>query len=120
MFVPLTFSLILTNNPYEPMWIVIYYIIIIAIENNILTPTITGGSVHLNPLVTILGLILAATIWGIPGMILIIPTLGVIKIICDNIEGLEPYGYILGIDKKTKKNFIFSKLKKLKKAKDEQ
>ena len=117
MIIPLSFSLILTNNPYEPMWIIIYYLIINSIENNILTPTITGGSVHLNPLITILGLILAATLWGIPGMILIIPTLGVIKIFCDNVHGLEPYGYILGIDKKPKKNFKFDKAKKLLKSK---
>lgn len=109
--IPLTFSLILTNNPYEPMWIVIYFLVINSVENNILTPTITGGNVNLNPLVTILGLILGAMIWGIPGMIIIIPTLGVVKIICDNVSGLEPYGYILGIDKKPKK--IFKKKKEI-------
>ena len=119
MVVPLTFSLILTNNPYEPLWIVGYYVFINSIENNILTPTITGGSVHLNPLVTILGLILAATIWGIPGMIVVIPTLGVLKIVCDNVHGLEPYGYILGIDKKPKKNFKFDKIKEKIKSKKE-
>ncbi|MEA2043269.1 MAG: AI-2E family transporter [Bacteroidota bacterium] len=96
--IPLSFSLILADNPYEPMWIVIYFLFINFIENNILTPKITGGNVHLNPLVTILGLILGATIWGIPGMIIVIPVLGVIKVICDNVPKLEPYGYILGID----------------------
>ncbi len=101
--VPLTFSLILTNNPYEPIWIIAYYLFINSIENNILTPLITGGNVHLNPLITILGLIGGAMVWGIPGMIIVIPLLGVIKIICDNVEGLEPYGYILGIDKKKNK-----------------
>jgi len=110
--IPLTFSLILTNNPYEPMWIIIYFLIINSIENNILTPTITGGNVNLNPFITILGLILGAMIWGIPGMIIIIPTLGVIKIICDNIDGLEAYGYILGIDKKPKKIIKRRRVKK--------
>lgn len=108
--VPLTFSLILTNNPYEPLWIIAYYLVANSVENNILTPTITGGNVNLNPLVTILGLILGAMIWGIPGMIIVIPVLGVIKIICDNVEGLEPYGFILGIDNKPKK-FINKKKK---------
>ncbi len=101
--IPLSFSLILNNNPYEPLWIIIYFLIINSIENNILTPTITGGNVNLNPFITILGLILGAMIWGIPGMIIIIPTLGVIKIICDNTKGLEAYGYILGLERKPRK-----------------
>lgn len=103
--VPLTFSLILTNNPYEPLWIIAYFLVANSVENNILTPTITGGNVNLNPLVTILGLILGATIWGIPGMLIVIPVLGIVKIVCDNVESLKPYGYILGIDKKEKRSF---------------
>jgi predicted PurR-regulated permease PerM len=95
---PLTFSLILSQSPYEPLFIIIYFVFITFIDHNILTPTITGGNVSLNPLATIIGLIVAADIWGIPGMIIIVPTLATIKIICDNIEGLEPYGYILGIE----------------------
>lgn len=106
--IPLTFSLILTNNPYEPMWIVIYFLFINSIENNLLTPMITGGNVNLNPLITILGLVAGAMIWGIPGMMVVIPILGVIKIVCDNVEGLEPYGYILGVEKKVNK---FGKLR---------
>lgn len=94
--IPLTFSLIMSSNPYQPFVIILYFIFITFIDHNILTPTITGGNVNLNPLVTILGLILAAEIWGIPGMIIIVPILGVIKIILDNVEGWEPYGYILG------------------------
>lgn len=101
--IPLTFSLILTNNPYEPLWIIIYYLLINSVENNILTPLITGGNVSLNPLITILGLIAGAMIWGIPGMIVAIPGLGVVKIICDNVEALKPFGYILGVDKRPNK-----------------
>ncbi len=110
--IPLTFSLIFTTNPYEPMWIIIYYLIINSIENNILTPTITGGNVSLNPLITILGLILGAMVWGIPGMIIAIPALGVVKIVCDNVKGLEPYGYILGVSKPNKPLFSRKKKKK--------
>ena len=112
---PLTFSLILSSNPYMPLFIIAYFWLITFIDHNILLPTIVGGNVHLNPLITILSVIAAAIIWGIPGMIIIIPTIGVIKIICDNVEGLEPYGYVLGVDTHPKalnklKN-IFAKMK---------
>ncbi len=108
--IPLTFSLIISPNPYEPLIIIIYFVVITFIDHNILTPTITGGNVNLNPLVTIIGLIVAANIWGIPGMIIIVPTLAIIKIICDNVEGLKPYGYILGI---SQHGIDLKKLKKI-------
>ncbi len=113
--IPLTFSFILTSNPYMPLFILIYFWLITFVDHNILLPTIVGGNVHLNPLITILSVIAAAIIWGIPGMIIIIPTIGVIKIVCDNVEGLEPYGYVLGVDTHPKAlnklKDIFAKIK---------
>lgn len=96
--IPLLFSLFLSDNPYDPLIILLYFWIITFIDHNILTPTITGGNVNLNPLVTIMGLIIAAWIWGIPGMIVIVPVLAVIKIIFDNIDGFQHYGYLLGME----------------------
>lgn len=95
---PITFSLLFSSNPISVIFIIAYFLFITFIDHNILTPTITGGNVNLNPLATILGLVLAAWIWGIPGMIVVVPLLAVVKIICDNIEGLQPYGYLLGMD----------------------
>lgn len=113
--IPLTFSLILSSNPYTPILIILYFWFITFIDHNIFIPTIIGGNVHLNPLITILSVIAGAMIWGIPGMIIIIPIIGMIKIICDNVEGLEPYGYVLGIDTQPKAlnklKDIFAKLK---------
>jgi len=113
--IPLTFSLLTTSEPYIPLLIIAYFALITFVDHNILIPTIIGGNVHLNPFITILSIIAAGTIWGIPGMIVIIPTIGVIKIICDNVDGLEPYGYVLGIEtnQKTlnKLRDIFNKIK---------
>jgi len=35
-------------------------------------------------------------IWGVIGMVLALPILGLIKIVCDTIPQLQPIGYILG------------------------
>ena len=108
--IPLTFALIAHDNIYIPIFILLYFWLIMFIDHNLLTPTIVGGNVSLNPLITIISIIVAATIWGIPGMIVIVPVIAVIKIICDNVEELEPYGYILGIDQH---GFSLKKIKKL-------
>jgi len=35
-------------------------------------------------------------------MVLTIPLLGIVKIICDHIPSLKPYGYLIGSDRKKK------------------
>jgi predicted PurR-regulated permease PerM len=66
------------------------------LDNNFLTPLIAGRKIDLNPLASILGIIVGGILWGIPGMVLALPTLGVLKILCDTIPRLEPFGYLLG------------------------
>jgi predicted PurR-regulated permease PerM len=97
--IPVTFVLVAQSNPYLALAVAIYYIAISIIDHNILTPSIVGGQVHLNPFITILSIIVGAAVWGIPGMIIVVPFMAVVKIICDNIESLKPFGYILGVDK---------------------
>ncbi|NJM14162.1 MAG: AI-2E family transporter [Bacteroidales bacterium] len=48
-------------------------------ENNILTPNIVGYNVKLSPLMIILGLVAAGMVWGIPGMLVIIPFLAMLN-----------------------------------------
>jgi predicted PurR-regulated permease PerM len=56
-----------------------------------------GGNVKINPLFIIIGLIAGGLIWGIPGMLVIIPFLAILKIIFSHIPALAPYAYLLGL-----------------------
>jgi predicted PurR-regulated permease PerM len=66
------------------------------LDNNFITPYVLGSSVSLNPLTAVIALIAGAMIWGMPGMILCMPVVGMIKVICDHVDELKPYGYIIG------------------------
>jgi hypothetical protein len=35
-------------------------------------------------------------LWGIPGMFLSIPLIGIVKLIFDHIDSLKPWGFLLG------------------------
>ncbi|HVH86669.1 MAG TPA: AI-2E family transporter [Terriglobales bacterium] len=70
---------------------------------NVLYPKVIGGRLELNPLAVTLGLLIWGWIWGAMGLILAVPVLGTIKIVCDNIEGLEPFGDFLGEGQKGQK-----------------
>ena len=66
------------------------------LENNFITPKIVGSSVSINPLASIGALLGFGMLWGIVGMVLAIPITGMLKIVCDSIPSMKPYGYILG------------------------
>lgn len=76
-------------------------------------PKIVGSQIRINPLVIILGVILGEMIWGIPGMFLSVSYLAMAKIIFDRVEGLKPWGVLLGDDEPTPK--IKLKLRRSKK-----
>ncbi|MFO8053693.1 MAG: AI-2E family transporter [Bacteroidales bacterium] len=75
---------------------VLLYIVIQFIENNILTPNIVGGNVKINPFFIITGLIAASMIWGIPGMLLIVPFLAILRIVFYHLSYMRPFSFLLG------------------------
>ena len=86
--------------------VVITYLIVQFLQTYLLEPLVVGAEVNINPLFTIIILVVGELIWGIPGMVLAIPLLGIIKIICDHVPSLKPYGYLIGSDRKKKTMFL--------------
>lgn len=74
-------------------------LIVQGIDNYFVEPYIIGGQVSISAFFTILILFIGGLLWGVAGMILFIPMLGVFKIICDSIPDLHPYGYLIGDQK---------------------
>jgi len=90
----------ITQDSLTPIFLILIGVWINQqIDNNFLTPRITGSQVAINPLATIIILIVGGMIWGVAGLILFIPLLGVSKIVFDNIDGLKPLGHLIGEDK---------------------
>jgi len=80
------------------LFIVIAIIVIHAIDGNIIMPRVVGSKVKINSLIVIIGLVIGEMIWGIAGMLLTIPILAIMKIIFDRVEGLQPWGFLMGED----------------------
>jgi predicted PurR-regulated permease PerM len=76
--------------------ILIIYASVQLIQGWLLEPLILGPQVKINPLFTIIALLAGELIWGIPGIILAIPLTAIFKIICDHVEPLKPYGFLIG------------------------
>lgn len=94
--------------------VLVTYALVQFLQTYILEPLIVGEQVNINPLFTILVIVLGEMIWGIAGMILAIPLLGIVKIICDHVPELQPYGFLIGTEKqRQKKTGLIDKLKNI-------
>lgn len=68
------------------------------IDNNILVPMVVSSKVEINAIASIVGIIVGGILGGITGMFLAIPLIAILKIIFDRVDGLKPWGYLLGDD----------------------
>jgi len=93
---PFTFALMTKDNIFYPIAVLVAFTFIQLLEGAFLTPKITGGNVNLNALVTFIGLLIGGAIWGITGMILIIPTIAILKKLFELSPDTQPYAYLFG------------------------
>ncbi|MEJ7682127.1 MAG: AI-2E family transporter [Segetibacter sp.] len=93
--------------------ILITYATVQFIQTYLLEPLVVGSEENINPLFIIIILVVGELVWGIPGMVLALPLLGIVKVICDHIPVLQPYGFLIGKEKKEKGENIGSKIKKI-------
>ena len=71
------------------------YLLIHVAEGETITPLLLAGRLKLNPVLVIVSLFFWHALWGIPGALLAVPLLAVLKIVCDHIEPLKPIGHIM-------------------------
>ncbi|MDX1636351.1 MAG: AI-2E family transporter [Balneolaceae bacterium] len=95
-FAVVLYAFAVSNSLLYPVGVLLALWIIQIIENNFITPYIVGSRVKLNPMVALIAILVGSNIWGISGMILFLPLVGAIKVVFDEIEGLRPYGLLLG------------------------
>ncbi|MCF0071361.1 AI-2E family transporter [Dyadobacter sp. CY261] len=72
------------------------FIVVQVIDNNFFVPFIVGSKVRINALVSIVGVLVGGALAGLSGMFLSIPAIAMMKVVFDRVEGLEPWGILLG------------------------
>lgn len=93
---PMMVALVTKSSPVYAVYVLIAYYIIQLIDNNYIVPYIVASKVKINALFSIIVVIAGNALWGIPGMFLSIPLLAIVKLICDHIDSLKPWGLLLG------------------------
>ncbi len=93
---PFLYALLHFATLWQPMAVVAVFLVIQQLEGNLITPKVVGSSVKINPLVAIISLFVFGTIWGVAGLILALPMVGIIRLIMSHIEPLKPFAMLLG------------------------
>ncbi|MGC4023333.1 MAG: AI-2E family transporter [Cyclobacteriaceae bacterium] len=65
------------------------------LEANFITPKITGSRISINALAAILALLIGGQLWGIAGMILAVPAIGILKITLGYSPTLKAVSFLL-------------------------
>ncbi|UQD98864.1 AI-2E family transporter [Bradyrhizobium japonicum] len=73
---------------------ILYFCIHLA-EGETLTPMLLARRFTLNPVLIILSLVFWFWMWGVPGAILAVPMLAILKIVSDRVRPLKALGHVL-------------------------
>lgn len=80
----------------EASMVIVTYFVAQFFESYVLEPYLIGSRVDLNPVMVILAVILGSVVWGVTGMAIAIPALGIIKVVCDHVPLLQPFAFLFG------------------------
>lgn len=92
---PFLFALATADHTWQPIAIVMYYAIIQFLEGNVITPKIVGDKVNVNPLFAVLSLVFFGSLWGVGGIVLALPIIGIIRIILSQFESTVPIAMLI-------------------------
>ena len=116
VLLPLIIATITKDGFNTQIAVMIAYTIIQFIDNHFLVPYIVSSKVKINALISIIIVLLGWAVWGVPGMFLSIPFIGILKIIFDRIPELKHWGKLLGSEVPTRHKGQIWNLKRTVKA----
>jgi predicted PurR-regulated permease PerM len=72
------------------------FFLLASIEGQLITPTLIGRRLSLDPTVVFVWLLLWGWLWGIVGILLAGPLLACFRIVCQHVDGLRSVGVLIG------------------------
>jgi predicted PurR-regulated permease PerM len=102
---PAIIALLTKDNAWYAVGVIGVHAFVQFLESNFITPKITGSKISVNALAAIIALLIGGKIWGIAGMILAVPLVGIVKILLGYSPSLKAFVILLS-DETTKKEKV--------------
>jgi predicted PurR-regulated permease PerM len=95
---PMIVSWITFNSVWYPVAVVLVFSLVQYLEANVIFPLAVSNRLKINALATLTVIIIGGLMWGLAGMILFVPFLGILKLIADQHPKMKTLSILLGTE----------------------
>ena len=99
---PVTIAWITYDSIWYPIGIIGVFTFVQYLEANVIFPFAVSNRLNVNTLVMLVAIFCGGVLWGMAGMILFVPFVGIAKLIADHNPKWKTASMILGVDTKSK------------------
>ena len=101
---PISMAWITYDSLWYPVGIVGIFGFVQYLEANVIFPLAVSSRLNVNTLIMLIAIFLGAIVWGMAGMILFVPFVGIAKLIADHNPRWKTVSMILGVEKTDKQD----------------
>lgn len=107
--IPISIAWLTKDSLWYPFGVVMVFAVVQYLEANVIFPRVVGSRLNLSTWATLVAIIAGGLLWGVSGMILFIPILGIFRILLEYIPEWRSIGLLLEreeavVIQKTQKN----------------
>lgn len=95
---PITMAWITYDSVWYPLGIVAMFTFVQYLEANVIFPVAVSSRLNVNTLVMLIAIFVGGVLWGMAGMILFVPFVGIAKLIADHNPKWKTVSMILGTE----------------------
>ena len=99
---PITMAWITYDSLWYPVGIVGVFSFVQYLEANVIFPLAVSSRLNVNTMIMLIAIFIGAIVWGMAGMILFVPFVGIAKLIADHNPRWKTVSMILGVEKDRK------------------
>ena len=92
---PISIAWITRDSMWYPLGVIAVFTVVQYLEANIIFPSVVGSQLNISTWATLVAILAGGLLWGVAGMILFIPFLGILKLFSNEIESWKPINIIL-------------------------
>jgi len=97
---PITMAWVTYDSVWYPVGIVGIFTLVQYLEANVIFPLAVSKRLNVNTLVMLIAIFSGGILWGIAGMMLFVPYVGIVKLFADHNPKLKTLSMILGTERR--------------------
>jgi predicted PurR-regulated permease PerM len=103
---PISVAWLTKDSVWYPVGVVAVFAFVQYLEANVIFPRVVASQLKVSTWATLVAILAGGILWGVSGMILFIPFIGMLKIVTDNVPEWEPLNAVLERDEKKSKTIL--------------